>query len=125
MRSDAFPAGLSVHRFESCRPANENLLLPRLAELLTLKVSDVNPLAGTLQLRDSKNGEPRKVSLTQDAKNLLAACVTGKGGEDAVFTRGKGKAVSDFRVTWDKLTLAAGVSGLSFTISGGAPSAIW
>jgi len=35
----------------------------RNAELLTLKVSDVNLLAGTLQLRDSKNGEPQKVGL--------------------------------------------------------------
>lgn len=86
----------------------------RKAELLTLKVSDVNLLAGTLQLRDSKNGEPRKVSLTGDAKNLLAACCAGKSGNDAVFTRGKGKAVSDFRGTWDKVTLAAGVPGLLF-----------
>jgi integrase len=86
----------------------------RKAELLTLKVSDVNLLAGTLQLRDSKNGS-RKVCLTQDAKNLLAACVAGKSANDAVFTRGKGsKAVADFRGTWDKITLAAGVSGLLF-----------
>jgi len=86
----------------------------RKAELLTLKVSDVSLLAGTLQLRDSKNGEPRKVSLTADAKNLLAACITGKGPEDSVFTRNSGNAVKDFRVTWDKLTLAAGVPGLLF-----------
>jgi integrase len=86
----------------------------RKAELLTLKVSDVNLLASTLQLRDSKNGEPRKVSLTGDAKNLLSACIAGKSPEDAVFTRGKGKAVSDFRKTWDKVTLAAGCPGLLF-----------
>ncbi len=87
----------------------------RKAELLTLKVSDVNLIAGTIQLRDSKNGEPRKVSLTQDARNLLTACCAGKSADDAVFTRGKGKkAVSDFRGTWDKITLAAGCSGLLF-----------
>ena len=86
----------------------------RKAELLTLKVSDVNLLAGTLQLRDSKNGEPRKVSLTGDTRNLLTACCAGKSAEDAVFTRGKGKAVSDFRGTWDNVTLAAGVPGLLF-----------
>ncbi len=87
----------------------------RKSELLTLKASDVNLLASTVQLRDSKNGEPRKVSLTGDAKNLLAACVAGKSAEDAVFTRGKGaKAVADFRGTWDKITLAAGCSGLLF-----------
>jgi integrase len=87
----------------------------RKSELLSLKVSDVNLLAGTVQLRDSKNGEARKVSLTGDAKNLLTACIAGKSAEDAVFTRGKGtKAVADFRGTWDKITLAAGVSGLLF-----------
>jgi integrase len=80
-----------------------------------LKVSDVNLFDGILQLRDSKNGEPRKVSLTGDAKNLLAACCAGKSPEDTVFTRGKGtKAVADFRGTWDKVTLAAGVPGLLF-----------
>jgi integrase len=85
----------------------------RKSELLTLKVSDVNPLAGTVQLRDSKNGEARKVSLTQDAKNLLAACTAGKSAENYVFTR-KGKPVQDFRGTWEKITLAAGVPGLLF-----------
>ncbi len=86
----------------------------RKAELLTLKVSDVDLIAGTIRLRDSKNGEPRKVALTADAKNLLTACVTGKGSEDSVFTRNSGNAVKDFRVTWDNLTLAAGVPGLLF-----------
>ncbi len=85
----------------------------RKAELLSLKVSEVNLLAGTLQLRDSKNGEPRKVSLTGDARNLLTACCAGKSAEDAVFTRGR-KAVCDFRGTWDKITLAAGCPGLLF-----------
>jgi len=86
----------------------------RKAELLTLKVSDVDLIAGTIRLRDSKNGEPRKVALTADAKNLRAACVTGKNPEDSVFTRKCGNSVKDFRVTWDKLTLAAGVPGLLF-----------
>lgn len=85
----------------------------RKSELLELKVSDVNLLAGMLQLRDSKNGEARKVLLTPDAKNLLAACIAGKSPEDAVFTRGK-KAVLDFRGTWDKITRAAGCPGLLF-----------
>jgi integrase len=85
----------------------------RKSELLTLKVSDVNLLSSTVQLRDSKNGEARKVSLTQDARNLLAACIAGKNAEESVFTRG-GKPVQDFRGTWDKITLAAGCEGLLF-----------
>ena len=50
----------------------------RKSELLTLKVLDVDLMADTIRLRDSKNGEPRKVALTRDARMLLAACVVGK-----------------------------------------------
>ena len=82
----------------------------RKAELLTLRVSEVDLIAGTIRLRDSKNGDPREVSLTQDARNLLEACIAGKSAEDAVFTRGKGsKAVADFRGTWHKLCCGAGL----------------
>lgn len=48
------------------------------------------------------------------AKNLLAACMAGKSPDDAVFTRGSGNDVKDFRVTWNKVTLAAGCPGLLF-----------
>jgi integrase len=85
----------------------------RKSELLTLKVSDVDLMADTIRLRDSKNGEPRKVALTRDARMLLAACLVGKSSEDAVFTRGT-KPVADFRGTWDKITLAADCPGLLF-----------
>jgi integrase len=85
----------------------------RKSELLTLKVSDVDLMADTIRLRDSKNGEARKVALTRDARMLLAACVVGKISEDAVFTRGT-KPVADFRGTWDKITLAADCPGLLF-----------
>jgi integrase len=93
----------------------------RKGELLSLKAGDIDLLPsketpnGTIHLRDSKNGEPRTVALTQETRKLLAACVAGKSAEDAVFTRGKGtKAVADFRGTWDKITLAAGCPGLLF-----------
>ncbi len=89
----------------------------RKSELLTLRVSDVDLVGGTISLRDTetKNGEPRKVALTRDARNLLAACISGKSAQAPVFTRRKGtKAVADFRGTWDKITLAAGCPGLLF-----------
>ena len=59
----------------------------RKAELLTLKVSDVDLLAGTIRLRTSKNGEPRQVNLTKETRHLLSACVAGKAPEGSVFTR--------------------------------------
>jgi integrase len=43
----------------------------------------------------------------------LSACVANKKPEESVFTR-NGKAVSDFRGTWDKITAAAGCPGLLF-----------
>src|SRR5271169_4845848 len=85
----------------------------RKAELLTLKVSDVDLLAGTVRLRTSKNGEPRQVNLTQETKQLLAACVASKNADAAVFTRGS-VPVLDFRGTWDAVTKAAACEGLLF-----------
>ena len=43
----------------------------------------------------------------------MSACVAGKNAEESVFTR-NGKAVSDFRGTWDAVTRAAGCPGLLF-----------
>lgn len=50
----------------------------RKGELLSLKVGDVDLMEGILRLRDSKNGEPRQVSLTAETRGLLAACIDGK-----------------------------------------------
>ena len=90
----------------------------RKAELLSLKVSDVDLLSGTVRLRTSKNGEPRQVNLTKDTKQLLAACCAAKKPDEAVFTRieqsGKRVAVADFRGTWEAVTKAAKCEGLLF-----------
>jgi integrase len=90
----------------------------RKAELLSLKVSDVDLLAGTVRLRTSKNGEPRQVNLTGETRQLLSACLTGKAPEEAVFTRtessGKRVPVADFRGTWEAVTKAAKCDGLLF-----------
>ncbi|MFI5056908.1 MAG: tyrosine-type recombinase/integrase [Candidatus Acidiferrales bacterium] len=85
----------------------------RRGELLTLKVSDCDLLGGTIRLRTSKNGEPRTVPLTAETRGLLAACISGKDAEEPVFTR-NGKAVSDFRGSWDAATTKAGCPGLLF-----------
>jgi integrase len=85
----------------------------RKGELLSLRVSDCDILAETIRLRTSKNGDPRTVPLTAETSALLARCIAGKGSDDPVFTR-NGKAVSDFRGTWDAITKAAGCTGLLF-----------
>src|SRR6516162_6604399 len=45
---------------------------------------------------------------------LLTELRRGKKPEDFLFTRENGEVVKDFRITWDKLTEAAGVPGLLF-----------
>jgi len=81
-----------------------------------MNVGQVDLFAESIRLNpgETKNGEGRKVSLTAGGKNLLAACVTGKGPEASVFMRKCGKPVRDFPGTWDKLTLAAGCPVLLF-----------
>src|SRR5262245_14792463 len=90
----------------------------RKAELLGMRVCNVNLLGGTVGVDTSKNGDARKVSLTEEARQLLAACIAGKEPAEALFTRtelsGKRVPVADFRGTLDALTEAAGCPGLLF-----------
>jgi integrase len=85
----------------------------RKGELLSLKVSDVDLFAGTVRLRTSKNGEARQVNLTAETRGLLAACITGKSGDEPVFTRGS-EPVLYFGQSWDTLAASAGCPGLLF-----------
>src|SRR5215467_1992471 len=90
----------------------------RKAELLSMKVRNLDLLGGTVGIDTSKNGDARKVALTKEANQLLAACIAGKEPDEALFTRtelsGKRVPVADFRGTWDTLTEAAGCAGLLF-----------
>jgi integrase len=66
----------------------------------------------TISIEHSKNGEGRTVKMTQKVFELLKACCEGKGENDFVFTREGGNVVKDFRESWKKATMAAGVPGL-------------
>jgi integrase len=85
----------------------------RKGELLSLKVSDVDLMAGTVRLRTSKNGEPRQINLTAETRGLLAACIAGKSADDAVFRRGS-EPVLFFGQSWDTIATATGCPGLLF-----------
>jgi len=88
----------------------------RISELVGLKVKqvDIDERIIRLEPGTTKNKEGREVTMTAAVHELLAQCVAGKSGEDAVFTRANGSPVLIFRDTWAKATEAAGVSGLLF-----------
>ena len=88
----------------------------RKSELLNLRVRQVDLLNRTIRLNagETKSGEGRLVKLTTDVALLLQACISGKKGDDFVFTRADGKPILDFRERWATLTAAAGCRGLLF-----------
>ena len=52
--------------------------------------------------------------MTKIVHSLLTLCVKGKGPNDYVLTWPNGKRVRDFRGTWEKARIAAGVPNLFF-----------
>jgi integrase len=88
----------------------------RKGELLNLRVRQVDLFNRTIRLNagETKSGEGRLVKMTQDVYTLLAACVSGKGADDFVFTRSDGRPVLDFRKRWENLAVAAGCPELLF-----------
>lgn len=77
---------------------------------MRVKQVDLQNLTIHLFAGETKNDEGRVVKMTDEVYNHLRVCVEGKSPEDAVFTWSDGRAVKDFRGSWDKMTKAAGVS---------------
>lgn len=88
----------------------------RISELLSMRVKQVDLLAGTIRLEPgtTKNKDGREVAMTKRAYELLKLCCHAKQPDDFVFTRRNGKPVLDFRGTWAKACSTAGVPGLLF-----------
>lgn len=85
----------------------------RVSELLNLRVGQVDISQQLIRLEPgtTKNNDGREVVMTETVRSLLAACVLGKAADAAVFTRADGKAVRDFRVTWERACTRVGVGG--------------
>ena len=64
----------------------------RYGELISLKVSDFNPDAGTLHVRVSKSGNMRHVVLTDEAKTFFESVTAGRSGGQLIFTHEDGGA---------------------------------
>ncbi len=86
----------------------------RVNELLSLRIRQVDLLARTIRLEPgtTKNGKAREIKMTGEVYKLFCACVFGKNGEDFVFTR-RGNPIRDFRWTWWRLCVRAGLGQLS------------
>lgn len=87
----------------------------RRGELLNMRVRDVDFAAGrfgVITLADTKNGERRKVPLTQSVRALLEIACAGKRADDCVFTWQDGRQVRDFRTMWKAVCTEAGVPDL-------------
>jgi hypothetical protein len=67
-----------------------------------MRVRQVDLSTRTIRLEPgtTKNAEGRTVHMTSEVGMLLAACVSGKGPDDHVFTRTGGHPVRDFRKAW-------------------------
>jgi integrase len=87
----------------------------RKTELLEMRCKQVDLLNNTVCLYsgETKNGEGRTVTLTNECRGLVTELRRGKQPDDFLFTRGT-EPVRDFRGAWDVLVKAAGIPGLLF-----------
>ena len=84
----------------------------RRGELVSMRCSQVDLMARTIRLYDSKNHCGRVVVMTENVHSLLSACVAGKGEDEFVFTWSDGRPMKDFWRTWEKVTEATGCPDL-------------
>jgi integrase len=84
----------------------------RKAELLRLRVADVNLKDRTIKLLPgtTKTDKGRTIRMTEEVFERLKPCVEDKEPNDTVFTWEDGSPVRDFRVAWTKMCDAASVS---------------
>ena len=80
----------------------------RKSEMLALRVRNVDLLDSWLSIEMSKNGEGRRIKLTEETRQLLVACVRGKKLDDFVLTRPDGGRVAQPRKDWYSLCCRSG-----------------
>jgi len=85
-------------------------------ELIALRVKQIDLEHRIIRLEPgtTKNDEGREAPMTDTMRQLLTACVEGKGPDEHVFTRPDGSVVCDFRKTWQNACDRAGLPDLLF-----------
>jgi integrase len=83
----------------------------RRAELLRLRVRQVNLIDGTINLPAgaTKNGKARTIVMTSEVRSLVTASIQDKRPDDFALTHDDGSPVKDFRGAWKKMFADAGV----------------
>jgi integrase len=83
----------------------------RVSEVLNLRVAQIDLFGRTIRLHagETKNDEARTVPIPDSLYPLLLECVRGKRPEQSVFTRSNGEPIGDFRWTWWRACVRAGV----------------
>lgn len=87
----------------------------RKGELMGLRVRQVDLIERTIRLEPgtTKNREGRTIKLTDEAYELVKACVAGKDPDAYVFIREDGTRVRDFSKSWADLCVNAGFGRLA------------
>lgn len=62
----------------------------RYGELTRLKVSDYNPDAGRVMIRESKSGKPRHAILTEEGQEFFNSVIVSKKSQDLIFVHNDG-----------------------------------
>jgi integrase len=88
----------------------------RKGELINLRVHQVDLASRTIRLEvgETKNNAGRMVKMPDEVLLLLTALVTGKKGDDYVFTRERGRRVKNFSKLWRTCCKRAEVPDLLF-----------
>ena len=83
----------------------------RKKQFLTLRVRQVNLLTNSIRLDvgTTKNKDGLEVAMTETIRELVKLAVAGKDPGDYLLTRATGQPVKDFRKTWHKLSVQAGL----------------
>ena len=81
----------------------------RKGEMLALQVRDVDLLENWLTIRDSKNGDSRRIPLTRETVTLLAECIRGKEKNDFVLTHLDGCLGSEIAAKQGRVLASAGL----------------
>ena len=81
--------------------------------LLKMRAKQVDPHANFVRLEPGTTKNKKGLEVTM-YRRVLLECIKGKSPEDCLFTPQNGKPVRDFRGSWQKACVEAGLPGLHF-----------